>query len=175
MLPLPVPDLMRWLVKVFTGYFPSAAQYAITHPSSLFAAFLARIQQPTFPNWQAKFATVGDFTLNWDTQQYKCWISQWITFSLLAALQSVNLFWLFLILRIAFRIVTTGEERDERSEDEEDEEETTGNSEKQADKPSLLLNGNPLSAAAQTGAESAAASSADRRTSPRKRNGKGAK
>ena len=28
-----------------------------------------------------EFRTVGDFELNWITQQYKCWISQPITFS----------------------------------------------------------------------------------------------
>src|SRR4051794_17258420 len=35
-----------------------------------------------------EFRTVGPFELNWETQQYKCWISQYITFGLLASLQA---------------------------------------------------------------------------------------
>ncbi|KAF2225792.1 TLC domain-containing protein [Elsinoe ampelina] len=70
-----------------------------------------------------EFRSVGPFVLNWSTQQYKCSLSQAITFGLLATLQAVNLFWLFLILRIAVRFVTTKVGKDERSEDEEEEEE----------------------------------------------------
>jgi acyl-CoA-dependent ceramide synthase len=66
---------------------------------------------------------VGDFTLNWDTQQYKCWISQIITFSLILALQIVNVYWLFLILRIAYRLITTNIAEDVRSENEDSEDE----------------------------------------------------
>ncbi|KAF2865168.1 TLC domain-containing protein [Massariosphaeria phaeospora] len=51
-----------------------------------------------------EFSTVGPFELNWETEQYKCWLSQYIAFALLAALQAVNMFWGFLILRIAYRI-----------------------------------------------------------------------
>ncbi|KAK5115864.1 hypothetical protein LTR85_009458 [Meristemomyces frigidus] len=70
-----------------------------------------------------KFATVGPFELNWETQQYKCWISQIITFGLLAALQAVNIVWFFLLIRILVRYLFAGEKKDERSEDEGDEEE----------------------------------------------------
>lgn len=100
-----------------------------------------------------EFQTVGPFELNWETQQYKCWISQYITFGLLACLQAVNLFWLFLILRIAKNFVFTSVVQDERSdsEDEEDEEvdsvdakqkliEQTG---MRTDKPVVLINGRP--------------------------------
>ncbi|GAB7364000.1 hypothetical protein MBLNU230_g4559t1 [Neophaeotheca triangularis] len=73
-----------------------------------------------------EFATVGSFTLNWETQQYKCWISQYITFALLAVLQLVNLFWFFLILRIGWRFLRASELADERSEYEEDTAEETG-------------------------------------------------
>lgn len=69
---------------------------------------------------------VGDFTLNWETQQYKCWISQYISFALLAALQAVNLFWWFYICRIAWRIVFLNVVEDERSEDEEEDDEKDG-------------------------------------------------
>jgi len=70
-----------------------------------------------------EFATVGRFDLNWEDQQYKCWISQIITFALLAVLQAVNMFWFFLICRILWRIVFTRVVKDERSEDEDEEEE----------------------------------------------------
>ena len=70
-----------------------------------------------------EFQTVGPFELNWETEQYKCWISQYVTFSLLAMLQAVNLFWLFLILRIAKNYVFTSVAQDERSDDEDDDEE----------------------------------------------------
>ncbi|KAL5048690.1 hypothetical protein BDW71DRAFT_205384 [Aspergillus fruticulosus] len=69
-----------------------------------------------------EFRTVGPFELNWETQQYKCWISQYITFALLASLQAVNAFWLFLILRILKNYLFSNIKKDERS-DEEDEEE----------------------------------------------------
>jgi len=69
------------------------------------------------------FRTVGPFELNWETQQYKCWISQWITFTLLASLQSVNLFWFWAILRIAKRYAIEHVGKDDRSVDEEEEEE----------------------------------------------------
>src|ERR1700758_1377789 len=69
-----------------------------------------------------EFRTVGPFELNWETQQYKCWISQYITFALLACLQAVNLFWLFLILRIAKNYVLSNIAQDERSDDEDEDE-----------------------------------------------------
>ncbi|KAF2759182.1 longevity assurance proteins LAG1/LAC1 [Pseudovirgaria hyperparasitica] len=70
-----------------------------------------------------EFMTVGPFELNWETQQYKCTLSQFITFALLAALQAVNLFWFFLILRIAYRFAVHREAKDERSDDEASDEE----------------------------------------------------
>ncbi|MCJ1479380.1 hypothetical protein MMC13_008065 [Lambiella insularis] len=64
------------------------------------------------------FRSLGPFILNWDTQQYKCWISQYITFSLLASLQAINLLWLFYIVRIAYNIVFRSTVEDVRSDDE---------------------------------------------------------
>ncbi|KAI5301308.1 hypothetical protein KEM55_004825 [Ascosphaera atra] len=78
-----------------------------------------------------EFRTVGPFELNWETQQYKCWISQYITFILLASLQSINLFWFYLILRIAKNYVFANVRKDERS-DEEDEEGGLSDSEEEA-------------------------------------------
>jgi len=101
-----------------------------------------------------EFRTVGPFELNWETQQYKCWISQYITFALLASLQAVNLFWLFLILRILANYIFNSVTKDERSEDEDEEEELEAdttkatlasgvevNQENQA--PQVLVNGEP--------------------------------
>ncbi|GME80641.1 unnamed protein product [Ambrosiozyma monospora] len=65
--------------------------------------------------------TVGPWILNWETQQYKCWIAQPIVFGLIFALQLVNLYWLFLILRIIYRMVTTNVAVDDRSDDEDEE------------------------------------------------------
>ncbi|ODV65694.1 putative sphingosine N-acyltransferase [Hyphopichia burtonii NRRL Y-1933] len=70
-----------------------------------------------------EFKTVGEWDLNWDTQQYKCWISQPIVFFLIGALQLVNTYWLFLILRILYRLFNSGEAKDDRSDDSEEEEE----------------------------------------------------
>ena len=76
------------------------------------------------------FRTIGPFELNWETQQYKCWISQYITFALLACLQSINLLWLWFIIRIALTVVFKEPVRDVRSDDEDDEEEEAAPDEK---------------------------------------------
>lgn len=68
-----------------------------------------------------EFETVGPFELNWETQQYKCTLSQYITFGLLSSLQALNLFWLFYILRIAYRFVVYKTADDDREEGEDDE------------------------------------------------------
>lgn len=102
-----------------------------------------------------KFRTVGPFELNWETEQYKCWISQIITFALLASLQSVNLFWLYLILRIAKNYLFSNIKEDERSDNEEGEDddeviekEVKGEPEDEtglkADSPKLMVNGQPV-------------------------------
>lgn len=69
-----------------------------------------------------EFRTVGPYELNWETEQYKCPLSQVITFSLLASLQALNLFWLFLILRVAKNAVFSKTIVDERSDVEEEDE-----------------------------------------------------
>lgn len=100
-----------------------------------------------------KFRTVGPFELDWAAQQYKCWISQYIAFSLLAVLQMVNLFWLFLIFRIMARVLTAKAPlADDRSDDEteEGEEESRTPAKPVADvvsaveAPQVLLNGSPV-------------------------------
>lgn len=88
-----------------------------------------------------EFKTVGPFELNWETQQYKCWIAQYITFGLLAALQAVNLFWWFLICRIAFRFLTKSNLEDDRSEYEDSDAEVEGKD--KLDKNTAQANGKP--------------------------------
>ena len=80
------------------------------------------------------FATVGPFELDWETQQYKCWISQYITFALLAALQSLNIFWLYFVLRVAYNIVFASSTADVRSDDEDSEVEVDEKSVKEGEK-----------------------------------------
>lgn len=97
---------------------------------------------------------MGPFELNWETQQYKCWISQYITFALLASLQAVNLFWLFLILRILANYAFNSVKKDERSDDEDEEEEeeptatttATEGRNKENQTPQVLVNGEPVGA-----------------------------
>ncbi|KAG5923590.1 hypothetical protein E4U42_004912 [Claviceps africana] len=68
-----------------------------------------------------EFRTVGPFELDWAAEQYKCWLSQYIATALLASLQALNLFWLFYIVRIAYRFLRDSTAEDDRSEDEDDE------------------------------------------------------
>lgn len=111
-----------------------------------------------------EFHTVGPYELNWETEQYKCLLSQVITFGLLAILQAVNLFWLYLIFRIAKNYVFSHVATDERSEDEDSDEDVTQSKEngsaaanvkaaKKAleadtgmatDRPVVLVNGEPI-------------------------------
>jgi very-long-chain ceramide synthase len=70
-----------------------------------------------------EFRTVGLWVLDWDKEYYKCWISQYGTFGLLSVIQLLDSYWLYLILRIAVRILRGGEQKDDREDD--DEEETT--------------------------------------------------
>ncbi|KAF2767707.1 longevity assurance proteins LAG1/LAC1 [Teratosphaeria nubilosa] len=117
-----------------------------------------------------EFATVGPYTLDWETQQYKCWLSQPITFALLAALQLVNMVWFFLILRILARYVFKGVQKDERSEDEEEEEEERedGEWEKSDGTPRIAVNGRVIgSEAPSTGVQARGKEDVVRRKSSR--------
>jgi acyl-CoA-dependent ceramide synthase len=98
-----------------------------------------------------EFRTVGPFELNWATQQYKCWLSQYITTALLASLQALNLFWLFYIIRIAYRFLRDNGATDDRSDDEEEDE---NEADKAADKkkeniPTLQVNGRKVNGKAK--------------------------
>ncbi|KAH0490804.1 hypothetical protein TgHK011_002256 [Trichoderma gracile] len=69
-----------------------------------------------------EFRTVGPYDLDWDTQQYKCWISNGITFTLLASLQALNLFWLYCLLRSMYKFLVYRIKKDDRSESSGEEE-----------------------------------------------------
>ncbi|KAI1978595.1 sphingosine N-acyltransferase lag1 [Ophidiomyces ophidiicola] len=102
-------------------------------------------------NWRiiwavlTEFRTVGPFELDWGKQQYKCWISQYIALILLSTLQAMNLFWLYLILRIAKNYAFSNVRQDERSDnEEEDEAEPDGAQMRTVSSqpiPTILLNG----------------------------------
>jgi acyl-CoA-dependent ceramide synthase len=100
-----------------------------------------------------EFKTVGPYELNWETEQYKCWISHYISTALLASLQALNIFWLFYILRIAYRFVFAGVAEDDRSDNDENEfaEEqrldalaSPGVGVDHAAGPKVLVNGQPI-------------------------------
>lgn len=65
-----------------------------------------------------EYKTVGPYELNWETEQYKCPLAQVITSTLLIALQSLNLVWLYYVFRVAYRITVYNEQRDARSDEE---------------------------------------------------------
>lgn len=70
-----------------------------------------------------EFKTVGRYDLDWVEQNYKCWISQPIVFVLIFALQVLNAFWLFLLIRIIYRYLFLDIAKDDRSDSETEEEE----------------------------------------------------
>lgn len=65
-----------------------------------------------------EFKTIGPYKLNFKTQQYKCWISQPIVFTLLFLLQCVNLYWFALMVRILIRYIRFNVAKDDRSDDD---------------------------------------------------------
>ncbi|KAF2673009.1 longevity assurance proteins LAG1/LAC1 [Microthyrium microscopicum] len=101
------------------GLDPLVATISNISPST--GGLLTRILHGPWP--ASQFATIGPFGLDWATEQYKCAASQWTSFLLLGALQCLNLFWLYLIFRILWRMARTGGEEkvDDRSESDSDE------------------------------------------------------
>ncbi|KAF3177015.1 hypothetical protein TWF106_001632 [Orbilia oligospora] len=65
---------------------------------------------------------VGEYYLDWDEPHYKCGLAKLVISTLLSALQLVNIFWLYCVLRVAYRYVFKAELADVRSEDEGGEE-----------------------------------------------------
>lgn len=97
-----------------------------------------------------EFKTVGPYELNWETEQYKCALSHYISLVLLASLQSLNLFWLWAIIRIAYRFVFHNIAEDDRSDNDEkeleEEQRLDALARQAAEKvasPQMLVNGEP--------------------------------
>jgi acyl-CoA-dependent ceramide synthase len=126
-----------------------------------------------------EFKTVGPYELNWVTEQYKCDLSHWISTALLASLQGLNLFWLYYILRIAYRFVFLNVAEDERSDNDENElaeeqrlDALARQSRETVPSPKVLVNGAPMNGNGQaTGTETranAASETTNRKESRRK-------
>lgn len=88
-----------------------------------------------------EFQTVGPYELNWETGQYKCDLAFWITLTLLSSLQALNLFWLFFIVRIAYRFVVYSKADDDRSEAEDSDMEEEQEKQEKSTEATPLLNG----------------------------------
>ncbi|KAK8089375.1 longevity assurance proteins LAG1/LAC1 [Apiospora hydei] len=87
-----------------------------------------------------EFRTVGPYEMDWEAGQFKCLLSNVITGTLLASLQALNLFWLFFIIRIAYRFAFAGVAKDDRSDGDDSEEEEEPASLKEKDEATPLLN-----------------------------------
>ncbi|EWC45335.1 hypothetical protein DRE_00734 [Drechslerella stenobrocha 248] len=103
---------------------------------------------------------VADFRLDWDEPYYNCQLGQIVISSLLSALQIVNIFWLYLVLRVAYRYVFKAELNDVRSEDEggEGDEDDVGfdddiKTPMLEETPKIQLNGQALLDSKSNGAE----------------------
>lgn len=77
-----------------------------------------------------EFQTVGPYVLDWKSGQFKCPLAHYISTALLTSLQSLNLFWLYHIIRIGYRFVFENVAEDDRSENDEKESEDKNTPEK---------------------------------------------
>ncbi|KAI1000882.1 Sphingosine N-acyltransferase-like protein [Podosphaera aphanis] len=68
-----------------------------------------------------EFQTIGPYVIDWENEQFKGPLSHYISTVLLTSLQSLNLFWLYHIFRIAYRFVFENVAEDDRSDNEEKE------------------------------------------------------
>jgi acyl-CoA-dependent ceramide synthase len=96
-----------------------------------------------------EFKTIGPYVMDWENGQFKCPLAFWITLSLLSSLQALNLFWLFFILRIAYRFLIHKTATDDRSDPEESDVEDDGSANQ--GKPNHLTNGKTFAAAVANG------------------------
>jgi len=117
-----------------------------------------------------EFRTVGPYEMDWEAGQFKCLLSNVITGTLLASLQALNLFWLFFIIRIAYRFAFAGVSKDDRSDgDDSDEEEepAAASLKEKKDEAVPLLNGSN-GAAAANGASKAKANGGESNNNKKK-------
>lgn len=68
------------------------------------------------------FKSLGSWELSWANDTYKSALSRNVAVVLLGGLQAINLFWFYLIIRIAFNIVFRANVSDVREEGEDSEE-----------------------------------------------------
>lgn len=68
-----------------------------------------------------EFKTVGPYVIDWKNEQFKGPLSHYISTVLLTSLQSLNLFWLYHIFRIAYRFAFENIVEDDRSDNDEKE------------------------------------------------------
>ena len=108
-----------------------------------------------------EFKTVGPYELDWAAGQFKCALSHYISTTLLASLQGLNLFWLFYILRIAYRFVFLKVAEDDRSDNDENEfaeeqrlDALSRSALEKESTPKLLINGEHLNGNGSTTARS---------------------
>ncbi|CAK7227295.1 sphingosine N-acyltransferase lag1 [Sporothrix curviconia] len=86
-----------------------------------------------------EYKTVGPYELDWAGEQFKCPLAFMITCALLSMLQALNIFWLFFIIRIAYRFVVHNVAKDDRSDAEDDTEVDEGVKDAVADDTAPLL------------------------------------
>lgn len=98
-----------------------------------------------------EFKTVGPYELDWANGQFKCPLSHYISTALLASLQGLNIFWLYYIMRIAYRFVFLNIVEDDRSDNDDnelaEEQRLDALARQGIDKlsgPKVLLNGAPV-------------------------------
>lgn len=93
--------------------------------------------------------------MDWEGGQFKSPMAHYISTVLLASLQALNLFWLWNILRVAYRIVFFNVAEDDRSDNDEAEFEEeqrldalsksqSQSKSHQESSPKVLLNGHPV-------------------------------
>ncbi|CRK25382.1 hypothetical protein BN1708_003957 [Verticillium longisporum] len=110
------------LVAFYTVVLSFTREYImqeLIRPLARRAGLRSRAKQARF--MEQMYTAIYFFFLGPAGMYYKCRISQVITLGLLSFLQALNLFWLFFIVRIAYRFLRDSKATDDRSEDEDDE------------------------------------------------------
>lgn len=80
--------------------------------------------------------------MDWDAGQYKSPLANVITIALLATLQGLNIFWLYCLLRSAYRFLVHNIAKDDRSDTSEEEDEELEEVDPKDEMKKLELNAN---------------------------------
>jgi len=121
------PDTVLAVSKLL-NYMQREIAKAITFCGLLVAWTYFRIYLNLNILWSVwfEFDLIPADSMQW-APETGAWLAPWMRYQIftpLLLLQSLNLFWYFLILRIAYRAVFTGSPEDERSDDEDEEVDT---------------------------------------------------